>query len=369
MDLHEIGGFYWNKYLKDKGVTPGQLERPKIAPSSVQGVNALAKHLYAAGGPAQQSRMIQDKRRTLDKAVLYSYQGAFVKKYIQDYVPLMDNEQNQPPVRALINPNKVKQDYDDKVISIGYEYNFEPGTVFEWCQTGTYWLIYLQDLTELAYFRGDIRRCSYIIRWLDENNEEKHTYAALRGPVETRINSIQKNGNVYDNPNYSLNMLIPKNKDTLTWCKRYAKFLLSDGENTVCWRIEAVDSYSMKGVIEFTAVEYYINKEKDDVENELVDGKIPTGEILTFANVEQEIEGEGFIRPKKVYNYVFVGSMENGTWGVDADIPVIYKCSESDKGQPQIRIKWNSAYSGQFDLKFTNGENTVVKTIVVESLF
>ena len=38
---------------------------------------------------------------------------------------------------ALINPNKLKQDYDDKIISIGYEYGFKPGDVFEWANTGT----------------------------------------------------------------------------------------------------------------------------------------------------------------------------------------------------------------------------------------
>jgi hypothetical protein len=27
----------------------------------------------------------------------------------------------------------------------------------------------LQDLTELAYFRGDIRKCSYEIKWEDED--------------------------------------------------------------------------------------------------------------------------------------------------------------------------------------------------------
>lgn len=365
MRLQDMNKLYWED-LSNNNVDLGT--KPKITSSSVQGVNALAKHLYAAGGPAQQSRMIRDKRRTLDRAVLYSYQGAFVKKYIQDYVPLMDNEFEQTPVRALINPNKVKQDYDDKVISIGYEYGYEPGTVFEWCQTGTYWLIYLQDLTELAYFRGDIRRCSYIIRWLDEEGQEKHTYAALRGPVETRINSIQKGGTEYDIPNYSLNMLIPKNKDTLQWCKRYAKFLLSDGENTICWRIEAVDSYSMKGIIEFTAVEYYINRDKDDVKNELVDGLL-TGEILTLSNENNLIEGEEFIRPKKVYNYVFVGSMENGEWKIDAEVPVVYKSSQNNDGQPEIRIKWDNAYSGTFDLKFTNGTDLVIKTITIESLF
>jgi len=62
-------------------------------------------------------------------------------------------------------------------------------------------------------------------------------------------------------------MMIPKNKDTLAWCKRYAKFLLSDGLNTVTWRIEAVDAYSMPDIIQFNAVEYYINKDTDDVEN------------------------------------------------------------------------------------------------------
>lgn len=105
--------------------------------------------------------MIKDKRKTLDKVVLYSYQGAKVRK--------LDSTES---VRALINPNKVKQDYDDKVISIGYEYDFKPGTVFDWENTNTKWLIYLQDLTELAYFRGDIRKCNYQIAWKDEQGEK-----------------------------------------------------------------------------------------------------------------------------------------------------------------------------------------------------
>lgn len=87
--------------------------------------------------------MIKDKRRTLDRALRYSYQGAFVKKYIPDYIPLMDGEREKEPARALINSDKTKMDYDDKIISIPWEEEFEPGTVFEWCQTDTYWLVYL----------------------------------------------------------------------------------------------------------------------------------------------------------------------------------------------------------------------------------
>ena len=94
--------------------------------------------------------MIADKRKSLDRALMYSYQRAFIKK-------LGENEE----ILALINPNKLKQDYDDKILSVNFEYNFKPGDVFEWGNTHSYWLIYLQDLTELAYFRGSIRRCRY----------------------------------------------------------------------------------------------------------------------------------------------------------------------------------------------------------------
>lgn len=33
---------------------------------------------------------------------------------------------NTTSVRALINPNRLKQDYDDKIIPIGYEHQFKP---------------------------------------------------------------------------------------------------------------------------------------------------------------------------------------------------------------------------------------------------
>jgi hypothetical protein len=29
----------------------------------------------------------------------------------------------------------VKQNYDDKVVSVGYEYNYKPGDVFDWINT------------------------------------------------------------------------------------------------------------------------------------------------------------------------------------------------------------------------------------------
>ena len=77
------------------------------------GLDLMETRLGNRGGAAQQDRMIKDKRRTLDRVVLYSYQGAKVQR-----------PGDPEPVRALINPNKILQDYDDKVLSIGFEYDY-----------------------------------------------------------------------------------------------------------------------------------------------------------------------------------------------------------------------------------------------------
>ena len=315
----------------------------------LEGVEHQSTRFRQAGGNRQQERMIKDKRRSLDHAVWNSYQAAEVIK---------TDAEDRKPVRALINPNKLKQDYDDKIISVGYEYNFAPGTIFEWLGTKTYWLVYLQDLTELAYFRGDIRKCSYEIAWEDEQGKHK-TYAAIRGPVETKINFIQKHGISVDIPNYSLNILIPKNEETLKYFKRYKKFYLQNDET--CWRIEAIDSISTPGILEVTAVEYYANETEDDIEAGIVGGLI---EEIKDPNEGQamSIIGETFIKVKKDYEFKFNGTLAT-KWYVDKKYPVILIPNPEDPRK--VILKWTSSYSGQFELFYGNYH----KTIIVESLF
>lgn len=317
--------------------------------NTIEGVEHQSVRLRQHGGNLQQERMIKDKRRSLDQAVWNSYQGAEVVRL---------GATDPKPVRALINPNKLKQDYDDKIISVGYEYNFTSGDIFEWLGTGTYWLIYLQDLTELAYFRGDIRKCSYQIAWEDEDGLHS-TYAAIRGPVETKINYIQKHGVSVDTPNYSLSILLPLNEYTKKYFTRYNKFYLQGDE--ICWRIEAVDSISTPGILELTAVEYYANEIEDDVENGIVGGMIeeikdPNGDQI------QEIVGSSFIKVRKPYEFSFEGT-EVANWSVDKKYPVELTPDVSDPRK--IIVTWTSSYSGQFELYY--GEHS--KIIVVESLF
>ena len=336
----------------------GKLDNVHNPIKNIDGINEMSKQLNYHGGYFQQNRQIKDKRKSLEKALLYSYQGAFVKKYY----PEGDEDNKAQIVRALINPNKLSQDYDDKTISIGFEYEFQAGDIFEWIDTNTYWLIYLQETTEIAYFRGNIRKCRYQISWQDEG-QIKSTFAAVRGPVETKIDYVQKHDISIDTPNYSLSILLPKNEDTLKQFKRYSKFYLQNIEEqkNVCWRVEAVDSISTPGILEIIAMEYYANEMEDDLENGIVGGLIEEVKNPNNAEVEDAIIGETFIKPKVTYQYWFNGSLLS-EWGVDKkNLPL--KIEHID--EYTINLMWDSSYSGQFVLSYGDYQ----KTIVIESLF
>ena len=334
---------------------------PKYHADTVENANLMASELAIHGGFPQQERMVKDKRKSLDKATLYSYQAARIKK-VQDK-DLSDIDYSTfPESRALINPDKTKFDYDDKILSIGFEHGYVPGDVFEWRRTNSYWLITLQDVDEIAYFRGEIRRCDYTITWLDDDGNQITSYAAIRGPVETKINFIQKHGVSVDTPNHSLSILLPKNDYTVDYFTRYKKFYLQ-GDKT-CWRVEATDWISTPGILEVIAVEYYANETEDNIEEGIVGGLLEQIKDPNDSNISAKtIVGETFIRVKKSCEFFYEGN-EEALWNVDKKYPV--KLTIDPEDGKKVTVYWDSSFSGQFELHYGDIAN---KTIIVESLF
>ena len=131
----------------------------------------------------------------------------------------------------------------------------------------------------------------------------------------------------------------------------------------------------MTGVIEVNAVEYYANEFTDDRDAGLADAFKMPDPMLKRKIIEDNkdsnkilnIVGETFIKPKKEYDFNLNIKNIRGTWKIEGnDVPVqIISEGTNDKGFATIKLKWNSTYSGQFDLVY----GTSRKTIVVESLF
>ena len=323
----------------------------------LDGIQRMATELDYQGGFPQQHRMIYDKYRSFQKALLHSYQAAIIKKV---------SAEPTPPIRALINPNKLKMDYDEKVVSVGFEHGYKVGDVFQWLSSSTYWLIYLQELSELAYFRGAIRRCNYQIKWEDEDGNLHQSYVVVRGPVETKIDSYEKHGRVLDMPNYSINILMPSNDETIKAFRRYSKFYLSGEnviDNSICWRVEAVDSFSSPGILQLNAVEYYANEQEDadGIVGTLIE--VPADPNPDASTSIYSISGETFIKPKLEYTYK-INKVVKGAWSTDREVPVKLTPYTNDT-ENGVVLYWKSTYSGEFDLLF----GPYKKHIIVKSLF
>ena len=310
-------------------------------------------------GLNQQERMINDKKLTLKKAVQYSYQGAKIRKYT-------DTIDTEYP--ALINPNRLIDDYDEKLISIDFSYNIQVGDIIVWKKedNDTNWIVYLQDLTELAYFKARARRCNYSIKRKNSQGIIEEWPVSVIGPNNSLINSINKSKFSLDIPNYTISIFAPKNEETVDYFKRYNKFYLQDQADNIspsCWRVESVDSFSLPGVLQIYAKEYYINDDKDIVYDS--NGNVSHYEV--DGNKNNNIVGDAdiFIKPKTLYNFT---QDKEGTYRVtDNTLPI--KIIENGSSN-NIQLMWDAMYSGEFELEFIDDQHNVIEQqkIIVKSL-
>lgn len=312
----------------------------------MENLELMKMRARALNNDRQIERMTRDKLRSLHRALLYSYQSAWIRKE-------GDEEYN----RALINPDKIKFDYDEKIVSIDPKWGYKCGDVFEWKQTGTRWLILKQELTEIAYFRGNCRRCQAFEITDAETGNKEIVWAAIRGPVETKINTIQKAGIVADVPNLTLSVYVTLNEKTVKWFDRYQKFAFAGRY----WRVTAPDSISTPGILEFTAEEDY-DCDHEDLIIEVVDPNPLVEET------ENMIIGETFTKPLGSYIYTVKDIIYDANWEVslsseNKDVEDVLEYEVLEDGS--LKVTWTAMISGSFVIKYGDLE----RTIIVQSLF
>lgn len=224
-------------------------------------LDRMRKRLEFQGGITQESRFIKDKERSLKKALLYSYQACTI---------VLQDDRN---FRALMNPNKLKPQYDEKMISIPFkdiclnrpragkrsegeeEVGLKTGDYFVWKETNTTWLVYLRYIEEDAYFRANVRRCDYEITI----NDTVYKVAA-QGPTETTVDWVIVKHDYENKLNYTLHCMITKNADTIDFIKRHNKCML-DGKP---WKIEVTNDIDADDVIQFYLKEDYTQTYPDE---------------------------------------------------------------------------------------------------------
>ena len=141
-------------------------------------------------GTTRDERLNTQKLKSLRAAKDDSYQAEWITFKGQPY-------------RCLINREKLTTNFDEKMISIEFDANMREGDVFYWDRTRSYWLVYLQQTTEEAYFRAQIRRCDWE---LEVNNTPYKVY--LRGPVEQTEVWNTKHNLSFNELNYTLMQMV-----------------------------------------------------------------------------------------------------------------------------------------------------------------
>lgn len=322
---------------------------------------SMKARLNYQGGAVRQDRMIRDKLRSMLAATRNSYQAARFLKY---------PEFEQSNI-GLFNPITQNQNFDTKMISVPFEGNYRVGDIFRWTNTETVWIIFLRDLTELAYFRGECRRCDHQVHWVDENQDRHFTYVSVIGPSNPSLRGVGSTQLTMgaDLPTGSIRILVQDNERNRAFFHRY-QHLLFQG---IAHKVENLDVLSMPGVIQLYATEDYVNKIENDVEENIRNA----WNVLPVVNEHPTsfmIEGPQVIKPfeKARFNVLVSG----GQWIVieNQNIParghkVPVNFIENDHFQQEITVTWDTPRSGNFTLGVLMPTGQIhQRHIIVESL-
>lgn len=284
-------------------------------------------------GKTRDNRLSNDKLRSLKAALKDSYQGEWITL-------------NKKIYRCLINQQKLTEDYDQKTISIEFESGIKEGDTFYWNRTKTHWLVFLQQLTEEAYFRAQIRKCDYKI---DIGENEYWVY--IRGPVETETVWRQKHNINFNDLNYSLVMYVTKNDETKEFFSRHKKVKF-DGHN---WKVAATDKYSSQGLIQVYLDEDFDNSMEDEM---IVPEIIPPDPELPY------IDGPQIVNPYDCSLVYSIKNIDNGAFIVSSNK---VKINKMDNNSCELDII--TGKSGSFEIRYEKeNEDPVILTVIIQSL-
>ena len=325
----------------------------------MSGLDNLNKRLNYRGNN-QQNRMISGKLASLKRALLYSYQAA---------TAILEDGRE---FRCLINPDKLKTNYDDKIISIPFEdiclnsdkigktsegiqpIGIKTGDVFTWKENNTKWLVYLQRLEEKAYFRAEIRRCDHSI----ELNGKNYWFFIRRRGQEDSLWHTSK-GVSWNDLNYSLEMYITKDEFTQGYFKRFQIFEF-DGNP---WEVQDIDIYSTDGFIVVLMKEYYKNTIAEQIQEE-------KNNLKNLEEDNNKEEGQPYIKgPSTVYPYdeiiYKIMNIRDGFWSINNDKAIIKKLISDN----EVLVAITTGRSGSFKLMYTgNQQEQIELNVTIDSL-
>lgn len=358
------------RYNYDKITNWGQTDK-SFSPEYGDKINVRGKGLTGYMDPLV--RLREDKLRSMKRALYNSYQSAVIQ---------FDKDDREFHFRCLINHDKLKVDYEDKILSIPFRqvpveyegnnmlsmeqkmvdtgtpgefldeegspvindddgtttfYRVKAGDTFKWVSGNegympdSYWIIYLQYSEETAYFRGQIRKADDIIEIIpieqDGSEGEPLEYHGWTvGPNEDEQVWNVKRGVVWNDMYYTKLLYITKDEYTSAYFKRFDRIII----NGQSWQIAAYnDNYgtsnknSTGGMIRVALKETYTST------NQMIKNLDKQDE-----EYELEVIGPSTVQSYDIVTYYVPGG--TGTWTVPLECP--FKVLSNQNGKLKAEV-------------------------------
>lgn len=322
----------------------------------MNGLDAMKVRANYLGYDSADTRLVSGKLRSFHSALKNSYQA--------EWITLNKGTEKEARWRCLINPSRLTEQFDKKVLSIDYDSGIREGDVFYWDRTGRYWMVSLQQHTEEAYFRGSIARADYE---LDVNGRKYHAFINM--PDVSTTEWKVKHNIAWNNLNYKLAISVKKDSVTMEYFTRHRIIKIknsypevdAEGNETGVeieeehrWKVVATDKFDQERIITVYLEEYYDNEMEDkmqQIEEDVVDEE----------TLEPYIEGNNICYPYDTgLTYSIVNSSE-GSFSVDSNK---VKILSADDKTCKLEILGGKAFV--FNLIYTVNETTIKKEIHVE---
>ena len=316
----------------------------------MSGLDNMKLRLQHAGGDAD-GRNVKGKLNSFHSALKNSYQA--------EWITLSKGTETERRFRCLINPSRLTENFDKKVISIDYDSGIKEGDIFYWDRTNQYWIVNLQQNTEEAYFRGDIHRCEYVI---DIDGVEY--WGSLKGPEETTLDMNQKHNLAFNNLNYTMSIQITKDSRTMKYFDRFKVIKMKNTYPDVetgemiseehRWQVVATDKWSHSNVIDIYLKEYADNA----MEDAAVQPEIPEQDLEM-----PYIDGPRLVNVYDTFVEYQIKNAINGKFVVNSNkVEVI----ESNENSCVINII--TGKSNKFDIIYQrDGEDDIVLNVTIQS--
>ena len=368
------------RFNYDKITNWGQTDK-SFSPEYGDKVNVRGKGLTGYMNPLVRIR--EDKLRSMKRALYNSYQSAIIQ---------FDKDDRQFHFRCLINHDKLKVDYEDKILSIPFRqvpveyennismsmaekmvdtgtpgefldeagipvlneedgtttfYRVKAGDTFKWVSGNegympdSYWIIFLQYSEETAYFRGQIRKADDIIEIIpieEDGSEgeplEYHGWTV--GPNENQEIWNVKKGVVWNDMYYTKLLYITKDEYTSAYFKRFDRVII----NGQSWQVVSYnDNYgtsnknSTGGMIRIALKETYTST------NEMIKNLDKRDD-----EYESELLGPLTVQSYDIVTYYVPG--KHGQWTIPAAGPFNILLNEDGKLKLEIlKVTENTQFS------------------------